>query len=83
MTDRELLLMGDQRPVVALHPAPEPHHADCTHGCSHGAARLFGPCQRQCVKTDEFSDQSTRDAEAGRVRFVRRLVPLHAIRSSS
>lgn len=70
--------MGDQRPVVALRPAPDQHHADCTHGCSHGGAWLAGPCQQQCVKTDEFLEQSARDAQASRVRFSRRIIPLSA-----
>ncbi len=64
--------------VVALRPAPEPHHGDCIHGCSHGSAWLFGPCQQQCVKTDEFVEQLARDGQADRVRFARRIVPLHA-----
>lgn len=71
--------MDDHRLVVALRPAPEPHHEDCMHGCSHGAARLFGACQRQCVKTAEFLEQSARDAQADRVRFARRIEPLSAV----
>jgi hypothetical protein len=55
--------------ATVLRPAPAGKHPDCANGCSHPARSWAGPCQAQCVKTQEFHEQSGMDAAAAQLRF--------------
>lgn len=63
----------DDKVVTVLRPVPEPHDPACAMGCSAAGAWIAGPCQQQCVKTPEFEAQSTRNAQASRLRFQRKI----------
>lgn len=55
--------------ITVLHPAPDPHHPDCSTGCTGSLVWMAGPCQNECAKTPEFQERCERDAEASRLRF--------------
>jgi hypothetical protein len=51
-------------------------------GCSADGQWLAGPCRQQCARTPEFQEQSTRDAEASRARFLRQVVGLREVKAT-